>query len=40
MAKTQLFSKFGHHEVSEVATIINDDSLGNTKTSYDVIKNE
>jgi hypothetical protein len=40
MAKTQLFSEFGHHEVSKVATVISDDSLRNTKMSYDVIENE
>jgi hypothetical protein len=38
MVKTQLFSKFGHHKIPKVATVISDDSLVNTKTSYDVIK--
>lgn len=40
MAKIQLFSEFGHHEVSKVATMISDDILRNTKTSYDVIEYE
>ena len=40
MAKTQLFSKFEHHKIPKVTTVISDDSLGNTKTSYDVIKKE
>jgi hypothetical protein len=40
MAKTQLFGKFVHHKIPKVAIVISDDSLGNTKTRYDVIKNE
>ena len=40
MVKTQLFSKFGHHKIPKVATVIHDDSLGNTKMSYNVIKKE
>jgi hypothetical protein len=38
MAKTQLVSNFRHHKIPKVVTVISDDSLGNTKTSYDVIK--
>ena len=40
MVKTQLFSKFRHHKIPKVATVISDDSLGNTKMSYDMIKKE
>jgi hypothetical protein len=40
MAKTQLFSELGHHEVSKVATVINNDSLRNTKMSNDMIEYE
>jgi hypothetical protein len=38
MAKTQLLGKFRHHKIPKVATVISNNSLGNTKTSYDVIK--
>jgi hypothetical protein len=40
MVKTQLFSELGHHEFSEVATMISNDILRNTKTSDDVIEYE
>ena len=40
MTKTQPLSKFKHHKIPKVATVISDDSLGNTKMSYDIIKKE
>jgi hypothetical protein len=40
MAKTQLFSKFIHHEFSKMATVIGNDSLRDTKSSNYMIEYE
>ena len=40
MEKTQLFSKFGHHEVPKMTTVIGNNSLRDTKPSNDMIENE
>ena len=40
MLKTQHFSKLGHHEISKMATVISNDSLGDTKPSNDMIEYE
>jgi hypothetical protein len=40
MAKTQLFSKFSHHKISKVTTVISNDGLRDTKSSNDMIEYE
>jgi hypothetical protein len=40
MLKTQLLCKLRHHEVSKVATMINDDRLWDSKLCDYVIENE
>jgi hypothetical protein len=40
MVKTQLFSNFGHHEISKMTTVISNSSLRDTKLSNDIIEYE
>jgi hypothetical protein len=40
MLKTQIFSELGHHEISKMATVINNDSLWDSKSSDDMIEYE
>jgi hypothetical protein len=40
MSKTQLFGKLEHHEILEMATVISDDSLWDSKSSDDIIEYE
>jgi hypothetical protein len=37
MAKTQLLSKFRHHKISKMTTVISNDGLGDTKSSNDMM---
>jgi hypothetical protein len=40
MTKAQLLSKFRHHIISKMTTVIGNDSLRNTKTSDDMDEKE
>ena len=40
MAKTQIFSKFEHHKIPKMTTVINNDGLRDTKSSNDMIEYE
>jgi hypothetical protein len=40
MAKTQLFSKLGHHKILKMTTVVNIDGLRDTKSSNDMIEYE
>jgi hypothetical protein len=40
MAKIQLFSKFRHHKISKMTTVISNDGLRDTKSSNDMTEYE
>jgi hypothetical protein len=40
MAKNQLFSKFRHHKISKVTTVISNDGLRDTKSCNDMTEYE